>query len=127
MVDMKLRIQQGTDDLGYYPDVMVVDDNPADNDPRYCISPRVLFEVLAPSTRRTDTREKLLAYQSIPSLEVYVMLEQDFKRALIHRRSNNWWLEVIEGDHVVLTLDEIGVKLSFADIYARVDWSDMKE
>lgn len=121
--DMKLRVQLGLDDLGYYPDVMVVCDK-QDKNELYCQSPTVLVEVLSKSTRRTDQGEKFKAYQLIESLEVYVMLEQVTQRAYVHRRSNHWWPEIVEGAAAVLTLDEIGVKLAFADIYARVDWSE---
>ena len=124
-VDMKLRIELGMDEIGYYPDVMVVCD-PEDRNQLFRSAPTVIFEVLSKSTRRIDTREKLLAYQAIPSLQVYVMLEQTCKRAMIHRRSNNWWPEIVEGDDALVTLDEIGVKLLLKDIYARVDWSEVE-
>ena len=120
--DMKLRVQLGLEEFGYYPDVMVVCDK-KDRHEHYCVSPTVLFEVLSKSTRRTDQGEKLKAYQQIESLEVYVMIEQATQRAYIHRRSNNWWPEIIEGADAMLTLDEIEVRLPFADIYDRVDWS----
>lgn len=120
--DMKLRIQLGLEEFGYYPDVMVVCDK-KDRHEQYCVSPTVLFEVLSQSTRRTDQGEKLKAYQQIESLEVYVMIEQVTQRAYIHRRSNNWWPEIIEGADAMLTLDEIEVRLPFADIYDRVDWT----
>jgi Uma2 family endonuclease len=120
--DMKLRIQLGLEEFGYYPDVMVVCDK-KDRHEQYCVSPTVLFEVLSTSTRRVDLGEKFKAYQQIESLEVYVMIEQVTQRAYIHRRSNNWWPEIIEGVDAMLTLDEIEVRLPFADIYDRVDWS----
>ena len=124
--DMKLRIQLGLEEFGYYPDVMVVCDK-KDRHEQYCVSPTVLFEVLSQSTRRTDQGEKLKAYQQIESLEVYVMIEQVTQRAYIHRRSNNWWPEIIEGTDAMLTLDEIEVRLPFADIYDRVDWTAEEE
>ncbi len=120
--DMRLRIQLGLEYFGYYPDVMVVCQK-SDRNPNYRTSPTVLFEVLSKSTRRTDQGEKLKAYQQIESLEVYVMIEQVTQRAYIHRRSNNWWPEIVEGADAMLTLDEIEVRLPFADIYDRVDWS----
>jgi Uma2 family endonuclease len=124
--DMKLRIQIDLEEFGYYPDVMVVCDK-KDRHEQYCVSPTVLFEVLSQSTRRTDQGEKLKAYQQIESLEVYVMIEQVTQRAYIHRRSNNWWPEIIEGADAMLTLDEIEVRLPFADIYDRVDWTAEEE
>ncbi len=51
------------------------------------------------------------------------MLHQDAMRAVVHRRSNQWWPEIIEGEDSVLTLDEIEVHLSLRDLYERVEWS----
>jgi hypothetical protein len=62
-------------------------------------------------------------YQALPELEVYVLLHQDVMRAVVHRRSNQWWSEIIEGEDSVLTLDEIEVHLPLRDLYERVDWS----
>lgn len=120
--DMLLKIALGEDELGYYPDVMVVCD-PADRDPGHRTSPKVIFEVLSHSTSRLDRREKLLAYQALPSMEVYVILEQTSMRATIHRRANHWWPEIVEGEGAVITLDELGLRLPLQDVYDRVDWA----
>jgi len=126
MVDMKLHIELGMDEVGYYPDVMVSCD-PTDDDTHYIENPTVIFEVLSKSTQRIDTREKLLAYQAVPKLAVYVMLHQDQMRAIVHRRSNQWWPEITEGADAVLTLDEIGVHLPLQRLYRRVVWSAQEE
>ncbi|MEQ1752238.1 MAG: Uma2 family endonuclease [Prosthecobacter sp.] len=123
--DMKLRIDLGYDEIGYYPDVMVICD-PQDNHAKHRTNPKVIIEVLSKSTLRIDKGEKLLAYQAIPGLEAYVMLHQEAKRAVVHRRSNQWWPEILEGDDAVLTLDEIGIQIHFRDIYDRVDWSEVE-
>lgn len=125
MSDMKLHIQLGRDEIGYYPDVIVSCDPKDDN--AHCLeNPSVIFEVLSKSTYRIDTREKLLAYQAVPSLSVYVMLHQDQMRAIVHRRGNHWWPEILEGSEAVLSLDEIGVQLSLSRIYRRVVWTDQE-
>ena len=125
MSDVKLHIHSGRDEVGYYPDVIVSCD-PSDDDPYFLENPSVIFEVLSRSTYRIDTREKLLAYQALPSLSVYVMLHQDQMRAIVHRRGNHWWPEILEGSEAVLSLDEIGVQLSLSRIYRRVVWTDQE-
>jgi Uma2 family endonuclease len=122
MADMKLQIELGFDPLGYYPDIMVVCD-PKDRQATYRTNPKIIIEVLSKSTLRVDAREKLLAYQALPELEVYVMLHQDAMRAVVHRRGNQWWPEIIEGEDSVLSLDEIEVHLPLRALYERVDWS----
>lgn len=121
MSDMRLKLELAFDLLGYYPDVFVACD-PKDNAPDHRKRPTVIFEVISSSTERVDKREKLLAYQGIPSLEEYVIVEQRMKRLTLHRRKNHWKPEVIEGDKAVLKLPILGVSLKIADIYERVNW-----
>jgi Uma2 family endonuclease len=71
--DMKLRVGP---DRFYYPDVMVVCD-PGDTDPYYKTRPCFLVEVLSPATEATDRREKLVAYQEIPTLRGYLLLDSE--------------------------------------------------
>ena len=48
-------------------------------------SPCLIVEVLSESTARIDRREKLLAYQSLPSLQAYLLVEQEARRRGIAR------------------------------------------
>lgn len=70
---MKLRIGEA---IFYYPDVMVVcgKEQP---DPYFETEPCVLVEVLSPSTKQTDLREKMLEYKRLPSLETYLIVDPD--------------------------------------------------
>jgi Uma2 family endonuclease len=60
----------------YYPDVMVTCDA-RDSDARIVRHPCLLVEVLFDSTEMIDRREKLVAYQRIPSLLSYLIVHQD--------------------------------------------------
>ncbi len=64
------------DDAGYYPDIMVVC-GPESDDPYYEREPCLLVEVASPSTEHIDRREKFAFYQSISSLQAYLIVEQD--------------------------------------------------
>jgi Uma2 family endonuclease len=65
-----LRTPSGS---AYYPDVMVVCGRAADV--RYEDDATVVVEVLSPSTRATDRREKLEAYRRLPSLRHYLLVD----------------------------------------------------
>lgn len=107
----------------FYPDVMVVCDDQTDH-PYYSESPTILVEVLSKSTRRNDETIKRLAYQSIPSLQEYLLIEQDFVDVEICRRMNGWLSQhYFLGDEFVL--DSIGITLSVEDIYRRVQNEDV--
>jgi Uma2 family endonuclease len=98
-----------------YPDVVVLCDLSESADGS--VEPSVVVEVLSPSTMLTDRRVKPREYATVPSVKVYVMLEQDRPCAYIMRRLRGWLEEVVEGPDGVLTLPEVGVELSLGAIY----------
>lgn len=115
--DMKLRLEIGGKTLFYYPDLLLTCD-PKDNDAYFSHSPCLLVEVISPSTARIDRREKLLAYQTLPSLEAYLLVEQDIQRVELYRRSNNWCVETFE--HGEVPLPCLDTTLAVTDIYADI-------
>jgi len=106
----------------FYPDVMVVcKDN---NQDYYTETPVIIIEVLSKSTRKTDETIKKTAYQSIPILQEYVLIEQDFVDVEVCRRSDGWASShYFLGDSV--TFESIGLDITVEDIYARVDNEDI--
>jgi Uma2 family endonuclease len=85
VVDLKLRIEKA--DCFYYPDLMVTCE-PFDADQYVITEPVLIIEVLSPSTRQTDLREKLAAYKSIHTVKQYVIIYQDRMRIELHQRVN---------------------------------------
>ena len=101
--------------------VVCKDDN--DND-YYTESPVIIVEVLSKSTRRMDETAKKFAYQTLPTLEEYVLIEQDFVDVEVCRRSEGWVSHhYFMGDNV--TFDSLGLTLSVTDIYERVENDDV--
>jgi Uma2 family endonuclease len=92
---VKVRIRIASDERFYYPDIMVACD-PSDRDPYYRDRPRVLMEVLSPSTERIDRTEKGEAYRQIDSLQEYLLVTQDQRRVEVQRRENGWGSVVYE-------------------------------
>lgn len=60
-----------------YPDVMVVAGEPESYDNRTdtITNPRVIIEVLSPSTRGYDSSKKFEAYRTIPTFEEYLLID----------------------------------------------------
>jgi len=84
----------------------------------------VLVEVLSRRTRRIDEGEKRDAYLTIPSLAVYLLIEQDAAAAVALRRTEGGFVrEVHEGLDAVLPLGEIGIELPLAEIYEAVEFT----
>jgi Uma2 family endonuclease len=121
IADMKLRI--GMDYV--YPDVLVDCSAMTAND-SFSTSPVIIVEVLSKSSRKTDFTVKLLRYINLPSLQEYVLIEQDFVSVQVLRRANHWRSEYFFlGEQVMFSA--IGLTLSVAEIYDRVDNADMRE
>jgi Uma2 family endonuclease len=104
---------------------MVVCDD-AQGDDYYTENPTLIIEVLSKSTRRTDKTIKLAAYKALPSLQEYVLIEQDHVEVEVTRRSQNWFPEhYFLGDEVVL--ESVGLSVSVTELYHRVDNEDMRD
>jgi Uma2 family endonuclease len=80
--------------------------------------PVIVFEVLSPGTSRTDRLEKLQDYQATPSIQRYVILEQDSIGAMVFARHGADWPVTVLIEADTLRLPEIGIELALAEIYA---------
>src|SRR5436190_24158707 len=91
--DVKVRIETLGDEVFYYPDVMVACD-PRDAHRLFSQYPRILIEVSSESTERLDRNEKRLAYQTIETIEGYLIVAQGRIQVTVFRRANKWNPEV---------------------------------
>ncbi|MFP4061946.1 MAG: Uma2 family endonuclease [Halochromatium sp.] len=118
--DMKVRLQIADQDIFYYPDLLLSCD-PDDRETYYRRSPCLLVEVLSDSTARIDRCEKFFAYQTIESLQAYLLIEQNQRAVEIRRRSRGWVFErYTEGS---VWLDCLDVEVSLEMLYEDVEWS----
>ena len=114
--DLKFQVAEGH---VRYPDGMVVC-SPVDRTATVVYDPVVVFEVLSPSTTRDDRIVKAREYQATPSVQRYVMLEQDGVGATVYARSGQTWTHEILVADSILTLPEIGVSLPLAELYGGI-------
>lgn len=115
--DMKVKVGSKY----FYPDVMV---DCTDVDGYYTESPTLIVEVLSKSTRQHDKTFKREQYLTIPTLQEYVLIEQDFVDVEIQRRSNGWQSEHFYLDNTV-TFESIDLQTTVSEIYDRVKNEDM--
>ena len=120
--DTKIRVRYPTHVRFYYPDASVVCVANPPND-SFQDHPAVIAEVLSRGTRRIDEGEKKDAYLTIPSLSVYLLIEQDSPTVVAHRRTETGFVrEVYEGLAKVIPLPDIGIELPLAEIYEAVEF-----
>src|SRR5260370_20611752 len=125
--DTKIRIRLPNQIRFYYPDVSVIC-RPNPQTDSFQDEPGVLFEVLSRRTRRTDEGEKKDAYQTIPTLGVYVLVEQETATVVAYRRTEHGFdRDVYQGLDAVLPLKEIEIDLPLGEIYEAVEFSPEPE
>ena len=125
--DLKIRIPFPEGEIAYYPDLSIICE-PGSPEQTYQENPLVIFEVLSPTTRRTDENEKKQAYLSIPSLQHYVLLESESIAATIHTRGagplGGFGKEVLRGPEAVLALSALELEIPLSSFYEGLDFSD---
>jgi Uma2 family endonuclease len=119
MSDIRVNFSLKTDEYYYYPDIIVTCDK-RDTHPRFVRHPKLIIEVLSPSTERVDKREKFFAYTEIESLEEYVLVAQETKEVTVSRRANQWRKEVISGLEATVKLASLDFTLPLQAIYEGV-------
>ena len=105
-----------------FPDVTVSCD-PSDRPVRERMEvqvPRVIVEVLSPSTEKEDRTTKFARYRACPSVQEYMLIGSTYKSIEVHRREGNFWKPFYyqEGDIVELT--SLDVTFPFEEAYYRV-------
>jgi Uma2 family endonuclease len=119
--DTKIRVRLPTGVRFYYPDASVVcRPNPLSDS--FQDEPVVIVEVLSRKTRRIDEGEKKDAYLAIPSLCVYLLVEQDRPKIIAHRRTEHGFVqEVHEGIDASAPLGDIDIELPLEEIFHGVE------
>jgi Uma2 family endonuclease len=115
--DMKVRVSP---EVFYYPDVVVTCDAPG-GDAFFRSEPRLIVEVISPSTERIDRHEKMPAYKAVASLQEYVLVMQDEMRVEIFRRKEmEWEVQTFTEAEEQLELAAVELPLSVGEIYRNV-------
>ena len=108
------------DDFFYYADAFVTCDRRDQKDRYVKRYPKLIAEVLSPSTEEFDRGMKFEDYQSLDSLEEYVLISQTEMRVECRRRvasnRNQWETELYRlGERI--SLKSIGLEVTVADLY----------
>ena len=111
-----LYIRSETDEILYIPD-LVVACNREGWDKSWLCNPKVVAEILSPSTRHIDQREKAMTYRRVNSIEEYVLLEQSELEVTVHRRADQWKPLVYSGPDAVAEFKSISLSVPLAQIY----------
>ena len=111
------NIKVRTKDTKYrYPDVVITCETITDE--YMVLEPCALFEVLSESTAETDATAKLEEYLKLPSLQRYVMLQQNERSAIVYKRGpDGWQVEFLEANGEV-SIPCLETTLKLEQVYA---------
>jgi Uma2 family endonuclease len=103
------------------PDVVVTCATEIDETARLVPEPVIVVEVASPSTRLADVNDKAEFYAGISSIQHYLVIEQDRRRAVYHGRGPGGSLEprILRTGEIVL--DPPGVRLALDDLYQETE------
>ena len=120
--DTKIRVHLPRQVRFYYPDASVIC-RPNPQTDSFQDEPAAIAEVLSRKTRRIDEGEKKDAYLTIPSLSVYLLIEQEWPAVVVFRRTEQDFVrEAYTGLEAVIPLGDIGAELRLAEIYDGVEF-----
>ena len=125
--DVKIRIRLPGHTRFYYPDASVIC-RPNASEQLYQDHPTLVAEVFSDSSRRTDRHEKKEAYLSIPSLDLYLLVEPEAPVVIVYRRTESGFSrEEWHGLESIIPLPELGIDLPLNEVYRRVAFKSETE
>ena len=87
------------------------------------LEPRIVVEVLSPSTMNLDRLRKLEEYKRHPSIKVILLVDTAAPSVTAWRRGNNGWtLENYDGLGGLIPLPEIAAEITLAEIFEGVSF-----
>ena len=114
-----LIVETGTGN-GRYPD-LTIDCGPFDQNALTAAEPRAVFEILSPSTRKTDMFIKLRDYDATPSIRYYILIEQTEMFVLVYSRTQTGGFSLhpreLRQPEDTVELPDLGLSLKLAEIY----------
>jgi Uma2 family endonuclease len=100
-----------------HPDVTVScdqRDNELDDMIRY---PRLVIEVLSPSTEAVDRGKKFIYYQECSSIQEYMLVDSQSIRIEVYQREGDGWKFHTYGPDSTIELDSSGIQFLVGDVY----------
>ena len=120
--DMKARIESLN--RFFYPDIMVTCDNRDQETLGYKRFPCLIIEVLSDSTERFDRGDKFADYQTIETLQEYILINTKKPRVECFRRNQDgfWVLQSYVGEETSFQLHSISFAETMRQLYEDVDF-----
>ena len=87
------------------------------HDAQASTNPIIVLEVMSPSSEGDDDGDKRLDFQSLASLEAYVLVSQDQRKVKVYRRKEREWLAATYADGESFELPHLSAPIAVAEVY----------
>ncbi len=100
-----------------FPDITVSCDERDRNQKETIRYPRLVVEVLSPTTEATDRGRKAAYYRACPTIQEYIMVDSEEVFVEVHRREEQkWTINTFEPGYTI-TLESLGIQFPIEDVY----------
>lgn len=115
--DVKARLEECN--CFYYPDLMVTCDPQDAETTTYKSYPKLVVEVLSDSTEAFDRGDKFIDYQTLPTLEEYILVSTKQQRVECYRRTEQqlWIFQFYTPNQNTFHFASINFQATFAALY----------
>lgn len=116
--NMKVQL---ADEGVLYPDVVVTCEKAEAGDEQAVIEPKLIVEVLSPSTKGYDKRDKFILYRTLATLQEYVLIDPASQQVEVFTRVRAAsWLLTDQSTAGALKLQSIDLSLPFEHLFKGV-------
>lgn len=118
----EVKLSLGSENSFVYPDAMVIcgDIERSGVDKNAVRNPILIVEVLSKSTSNYDRGDKFYLYRQIPSLQEYVLIEQDKMQVEVFYKkpgTDSWKISRFIGNDGVLKLQSLDIEIKLSELY----------
>jgi Uma2 family endonuclease len=107
------------------PDLVIVCGRPVytDGHADTLTNPKVVVEILSPSTTDYDYGGKFELYRLLPSLDEYVLIAQHRPRIETYRKTpdGRWLLSTFDGLDATVLVESLEISIPLSEVYNRVE------
>lgn len=115
------------DKIYRYPDVVVADEK-GDEHTHNITKPRILIEVISENSKYTDRVIKLQEYSKVPSLDYYLVIDQDSINVEVYsREEQGWHYQLLESLSDSVTFALFDISLSLETIYENISFPEAEQ
>lgn len=120
IANVKLRVVVA--DAFFYPDIMATCDERDRRADLYIEHPKLVVEILSPSTAAYDRGAKFATYRQIAELEEYVLIDTETRHVEVFRRqpANEWLLHDYAGEPAC-RFESVGLTLEMGRVFEDVE------